>query len=75
MLLNFPKRAFENGAGKRPLFLPSLVENYSNLNFTEHEKAGNEVVLNSRFLLVDGKAKRAQKIAFKTLQQFLTRRV
>ena len=60
---------------KWPLFLSCLAENYSNLNFNEHEKAGNEVVLKWRFLLVNGKAKRAQKIAFKTLQQFLALRV
>ena len=43
------------------------AENYSNLNFNEHEKAGNEVVLNWRFLVVNGKAKRAQKKIFQNI--------
>ena len=46
---------------KRPLLLSCLAKNYSNLNFNEHEKAGNKVALNWKFLLVNGKAKRAQK--------------
>ena len=46
---------------KRPLLLSCSAENYSNLNFNEHEKVGNEVALNWRFLMVNGKAKRAQK--------------
>ena len=34
---------------KRPPLLSCPAENYSNLNFNEHEKAGNEVALNWRF--------------------------
>ena len=44
---------------KKPLLL--------SLNFNEHEKAGNEVVVNWRFLLVNGKTKRAQKNSFQNI--------
>ena len=43
------------------------AENYSNLNFNEHEKARNEVLLNWRCLLVTGKAKGAQKNSFQNI--------
>ena len=46
---------------KRPLFLLCPAKNYSNLSFNKDKKAGNEVVLNWRFLLVNEKPKRALK--------------
>ena len=63
---------------KRPLPLSCPVKNFSNFNFNEHETAGNKVVLNWGFLLVNGKTKRAQKNSmscFKTFKQFLAWRV
>ena len=51
------------------------AENYSNINFNEHEKARNEVLLNWRCLLVTEKQREHRKTAFKTLQQFLAWRV
>ena len=51
MLLNFLKREFEKWRRKRPLLLSCPAETYSNLIFNEHEKAGNEVVLDLEILI------------------------
>ena len=57
---------------KIPLLLSYPINNYSNLNFNKHEKAGNEIVLNWRFLLVNGKAKREQKNSFQNITAFFS---
>ena len=53
---------------KIPLLLSCSAENYSNSNFSEHEKTGKEIwELNWRFFLVNGKAKKTQKNSFQNI--------
>ena len=66
-VIKFSQTGISKWRQKRPLVLSRAAENYSNLNFNELEKPGNEFVLNWRFLLVNGKAKRAQKNSFRNI--------